>query len=188
VQCTSQTVRSRGPRAATSPAKRAGERLDYESELAEFLGKTARDVKAEEAGDYIFGYTIVTTSPPGRADRPQALVLRQVWMVPPHGPLVRPRDEIPFLRNWTSAPRSTRVRTESKHRCSSLQPDVQGGPHRMTLLPATIIATATPAGVGMAFDPPKFLKTGDVVECTHPGSANPQHRPQRRTTEEGAFP
>ena len=36
----------------------------------------------------------------------------------------------------------------------------------MTLLPGTIIATGTPAGVGMGFDPPKFLQSGDVVECT----------------------
>ena len=36
----------------------------------------------------------------------------------------------------------------------------------MTLLPGTIIATGTPAGVGMGFDPPRFLKAGDVVECT----------------------
>jgi 2-keto-4-pentenoate hydratase/2-oxohepta-3-ene-1,7-dioic acid hydratase in catechol pathway len=36
----------------------------------------------------------------------------------------------------------------------------------MTLLPGTIIATGTPAGVGMGFDPPKFLKSGDTVECT----------------------
>ena len=35
----------------------------------------------------------------------------------------------------------------------------------MTLLPGTIIATGTPAGVGMGFEPPKFLKPGDVVEC-----------------------
>ena len=39
----------------------------------------------------------------------------------------------------------------------------------MTLLPGTIIATGTPAGVGMGFDPPKFLKPGDVVECTIQG-------------------
>ncbi len=35
----------------------------------------------------------------------------------------------------------------------------------MTLKAGTIIATGTPAGVGMGFVPPKFLKTGDVVEC-----------------------
>ena len=39
----------------------------------------------------------------------------------------------------------------------------------ITLLPGTIIATGTPAGVGMGFDPPKFLKSGDVVECTIEG-------------------
>lgn len=35
----------------------------------------------------------------------------------------------------------------------------------MTLKAGTIIATGTPAGVGMGFDPPRFLKPGDVVEC-----------------------
>ena len=35
----------------------------------------------------------------------------------------------------------------------------------MTLKAGTIIATGTPAGVGMGFEPPRFLKTGDVVEC-----------------------
>ena len=35
----------------------------------------------------------------------------------------------------------------------------------MTLQAGTIISTGTPAGVGMGFDPPKFLKSGDVVEC-----------------------
>ena len=39
----------------------------------------------------------------------------------------------------------------------------------MTLLPGTIISTGTPSGVGMGFDPPKFLKPGDVVECTIDG-------------------
>ena len=39
----------------------------------------------------------------------------------------------------------------------------------MTLLPGTIIATGTPAGVGMGFDPPKFLKPGDTVSCTIEG-------------------
>ncbi len=38
-------------------------------------------------------------------------------------------------------------------------------PDKMTLLSGTIIATGIPAGVGMGFDPPKFLKAGDRVEC-----------------------
>jgi 2-keto-4-pentenoate hydratase/2-oxohepta-3-ene-1,7-dioic acid hydratase in catechol pathway len=39
----------------------------------------------------------------------------------------------------------------------------------MTLLPGDIIATGTPAGVGTGFDPPVFLRPGDVVECTVDG-------------------
>ena len=35
----------------------------------------------------------------------------------------------------------------------------------MTLKPGTVIAMGTPAGVGMGFTPPRFLKPGDIVEC-----------------------
>ena len=38
-----------------------------------------------------------------------------------------------------------------------------------SLMPGTIIATGTPSGVGMGFDPPKFLKSGDMVECSIEG-------------------
>lgn len=37
--------------------------------------------------------------------------------------------------------------------------------HGITLEPGDIIATGTPAGVGMGFDPPRWLKSGDTVEC-----------------------
>ena len=36
----------------------------------------------------------------------------------------------------------------------------------MTLKSGSIIVTGTPAGVGMGFNPPKFLKSGDQMECT----------------------
>ena len=39
----------------------------------------------------------------------------------------------------------------------------------MTLLPGTLIATGTPSGVGMGFDPPKFLNAGDTVDCVIEG-------------------
>ena len=41
--------------------------------------------------------------------------------------------------------------------------------HGITMKAGTVIATGTPAGVGMGFDPPRFLKPGDVVECTIEG-------------------
>ena len=34
----------------------------------------------------------------------------------------------------------------------------------MTLLPGDIISTGTPAGVGLGFNPPVYLKPGDIVE------------------------
>jgi 2-keto-4-pentenoate hydratase/2-oxohepta-3-ene-1,7-dioic acid hydratase in catechol pathway len=46
----------------------------------------------------------------------------------------------------------------------------------MTLQAGTIISTGTPAGVGMGFDPPRFLKAGDVVECTVEGIGSIKNR------------
>ena len=42
----------------------------------------------------------------------------------------------------------------------------------MTLMPGTIISMGTPAGVGMGFDPPRFLESGDEVECIIEGIGN----------------
>ena len=45
-----------------------------------------------------------------------------------------------------------------------------------TLLPGDLIATGTPAGVGLGFDPPRFLKSGDVVEVTVTGLGTLRNR------------
>ena len=39
----------------------------------------------------------------------------------------------------------------------------------MTLLPGDIISTGTPSGVGLGFDPPKFLKNNDIMELSVEG-------------------
>ena len=56
----------------------------------------------------------------------------------------------------------------------------------ITLLPGDVIATGTPAGVGIGFDPPRFLQPGDVVECAITGPRRPAqpHRAERPLEED----
>ena len=150
------------------------QRLDYESELAVIIGKTAKGVKAADAGDYIFGYTILNDVSARllQTSHKQWYFGKGLDGFTPMGPVITTADEISFPPKLSI---SAHVNGELRQN-STTDLLITGIPEiieelssGMTLLPGTIIATGTPAGVGMGFDPPKFLKSGDVVECTIEG-------------------
>lgn len=150
------------------------ERLDYESELAVILGKTARNVKAAEAGEYIFGYTIINdvSARDVQTGHKQWYFGKGLDGFTPMGPWIVTADEIPFppaLDIGSTVNGEVRQKSNTALFLTSIQEVLEELTSGMTLLPATIIATGTPAGSGMGFDPPKFLKTGDVVECSIQG-------------------
>ena len=150
------------------------ERLDYESELAVILGKTARNVKAAEAGEYIFGYTIINdvSARDVQTGHKQWYFGKGLDGFTPMGPWIVTADEIPFppaLDIGSTVNGEVRQKSNTALFLTPIQEVLEELTSGMTLLPATIIATGTPAGSGMGFDPPKFLKTGDVVECTIQG-------------------
>ena len=150
------------------------ERLDYEVELAVILGKTAKHVKAAEAGDYIFGYTILNdvSARDIQTGHKQWYFGKSLDGFTPMGPCIVTADEIAFPPALAI---SSSVNGEPRHSSNtslvlpSIQEVLEELTAAMTLLPGTIIATGTPAGVGMGFDPPKFLKPGDVVTCAIEG-------------------
>lgn len=150
------------------------ERLDYEAELAVILGKEARDVKAEEAGNYIFGYTVLNdvSARDLQTGHKQWYFGKSLDGYTPMGPCIVTADDIPFPPALDiSCKVNGEVRQSSNtslliHSIGQILEELTAG---MTLLPGTIIATGTPAGVGMGFDPPKFLSAGDVVECAIEG-------------------
>lgn len=146
------------------------ERLDYEAELAVILGKTARNVRASEAGDYIFGYTIVNdvSARDVQTGHKQWYFGKSLDGFTPMGPCIVTADEIPFppaLAISAKVNGEARQSSNTSLLINSIGEVLEEVTAGMTLLPGTIIATGTPAGVGMGFDPPKFLKPGDVVEC-----------------------
>lgn len=145
--------------------------LDYEAELAVIIGKDAKNVKPEEVRDYIFGYTIMNdvSARTIQTNHKQWYFGKSLDGFTPLGPCILTADSIPYPPQVQVQSRvNGELRQDSNtsllifgidHIVSELS---QG----MTLKTGTIISTGTPAGVGMGFDPPKFLKVGDVVECT----------------------
>ena len=149
-------------------------RLDYENELAVIIGKSAKNVKAADAADYIFGYTIVNdvSAREVQTSHKQFYFGKSLDGFTPIGPCITTADEIAFPPALTLTTRvngELRQNSNTELLLNNIAEIIQELSSGMTLLPGTIIATGTPAGVGMGFDPPKFLKPGDVVECTIEG-------------------
>ena len=147
------------------------ERLDYEVELGVILGKAARNVKAEEAGDYIFGYTVINdvSARDVQTSHKQWYFGKSLDGFTPMGPCIVTADEIAFppaLDISSTVNGDPRQHSNTRLFLTGIPALLEELTAGMTLLPGTIIATGTPAGVGMGFDPPKFLQSGDVVECT----------------------
>ena len=147
------------------------QRLDYEVELALIIGKTARNVPPEDAGDYIFGYTVLNdvSARMLQTTHKQWYFGKSLDGFTPIGPCITTADEIAFPPKLAI---SSHVNGELRQNSTTdllitgiadMIAELSSG---MTLLPGTIIATGTPSGVGMGFDPPKFLHSGDIVECT----------------------
>lgn len=150
------------------------DRLDYEAELAVIIGKTAKNVKAAEAEAYIFGYTVLNdvSARDLQTGHKQWYFGKSLDGFTPMGPCILTADEVsfpPMLEITAAVNGELRQRSNTGlliHGVGEIIEELSAG---MTLLPGTIIATGTPAGVGMGFDPPEFLKAGDVVECTVQG-------------------
>ncbi|MCI5700336.1 MAG: fumarylacetoacetate hydrolase family protein [Lachnospiraceae bacterium] len=146
------------------------ERLDYEAELALIIGKEAKNVPKEDAYDYIFGYTIINdvSAREVQTNHKQWYFGKSLDGFTPMGPWIVTADEIPGrpmlpIRSYVNGELRQNSTTDLfifdiPHVISELS-------HGMTLRPGTIISMGTPAGVGMGFNPPKFLKPGDVVTC-----------------------
>ena len=150
------------------------DRLDYEAELAVVLGRTARDVKAANAADCIFGYTVLNdvSARDLQTGHKQWYFGKSLDGATPMGPVLVTADEIaypPALEITCRVNGELRQQSNTSLLITSIGQILEELTAGMTLLPGTIIATGTPAGVGMGFDPPKFLQSGDVVECAIEG-------------------
>ncbi len=146
------------------------DRLDYEAELAVILGKDARNVAAKDAGEYIFGYTVLNdvSARNLQTAHVQWYFAKSLDGFTPMGPVITTADEIAFPPKLAIRCRvngETRQDSFTDMMITGIGEILEELSRGMTLKAGTIIATGTPKGVGMGFDPPKWLKAGDVVEC-----------------------
>ena len=144
--------------------------LDYECELGVILGKDCKGVTKEEAKQYIFGYTIINdiSARNLQTRHKQWYLGKSLDGFTPMGPCIVTADEIgdeQSLEISCTVNGELRQSSNTKYMIQTVCGAISELSQGMTLQAGTIIATGTPAGVGMGMQPPQFLQTGDVVEC-----------------------
>ena len=144
--------------------------LDYECELGVVLARDCKGVTKEQARDYIFGYTIINdiSARNLQTRHKQWYLGKSLDGFTPMGPCLVTADEIGDEQNLDiSCTVNGQLRQNSNTKfmiqtvCGAVSELSQG----MTLAAGTIIATGTPAGVGMGMQLPTFLQTGDEIFC-----------------------
>lgn len=144
--------------------------LDYEAELAVILGKEARNVEPEQAKECVFGYTILNdVSARNIQNRHQQWYFgKSLDGFAPMGPCILTRESIPYppclnIRSYVNG--ELRQNSNTSQMIFNINHIISELSKGMTLKAGTIISTGTPSGVGMGFDPPRFLKAGDEIVC-----------------------
>lgn len=143
---------------------------DWEVELAVVIGKRAKYVSKEDAMDYVAGYCLHNDV----SERDFQLRHGGQWVkgksadnFAPLGPFMATKTEIPDphnLRLWLKLNGETIQDSNTSDLVFDIPTLIEHLSQYMTLLPGDVISTGTPAGVGLGFDPPKYLVEGDVVE------------------------
>jgi 2-keto-4-pentenoate hydratase/2-oxohepta-3-ene-1,7-dioic acid hydratase in catechol pathway len=144
-------------------------KVDYEAELAVVIGKRAKNVKEEDAFDYILGYmncNDVSARDLQNEKGDQWIMGKSLDTFGPLGPYLVTKDEVPEPNNLSikcilngKAMQDSNTR-EMIFKIPYLISYLSRG---LTLLPGDVITTGTPDGVGAARKPPVFLKDGDVM-------------------------
>lgn len=131
------------------------------------IGKAGRNIPRERALDYVFGYTIVNDFTARDLQK-----LHRQWFLGksldgfcPMGPALVTADELDAasldIRCWVNGELRQNANTRQLiFDIPTLIATISAG---ITLEPGDVIATGTPAGVGIGFNPPRFVKRGDVI-------------------------
>lgn len=146
------------------------QKLDYEVELGVIISKDARNIKREEAFEYVFGYTIINdiSARDVQSRHKQWYFGKSLEGSAPMGPWIVTKDEFstpPSLEICSFVNGELRQKSSTDLLIFDIPYVVEELSAGMILKAGSIISMGTPSGVGMGFEPPKFLKSGDVVEC-----------------------
>ncbi len=166
---------SKTPNALTGPfdpimLPQSCDQIDWEVELAVVIGRTGKRIAAEDALDYVAGFSVLNDVS-GR----QAQFSDSQWFrgksfdtFAPMGPALVTIDEIENFQNLKLTARvNGKIMQDgnSADMIFDIPTIIAFISQDITLWPGDIISTGTPSGVGIFRDPPVLLKAGDVVEC-----------------------
>ena len=146
------------------------ENIDYEVELGVIISKECRNVSKQKVADHIFGYTVIND-----VSARDVQSMHKQWYLGksadgflPMGPCILTADEVSFpprleIKSYVNG--ELRQSSTTDMMIHGIDEIISELSSFITLRPGTIIATGTPAGVGMGMDPPQFLTRGDTVIC-----------------------
>ena len=144
--------------------------VDYEAELAVVVGRAGRNIDRANALDHVWGYTIVNdvTARDLQKTHKQWFLGKSLDTFCPMGPWVVTADEVDLetLVVTSSVNGERRQQATLQDMIFDIPTLIAVLSAGMTLNVGDIICTGTPAGVGIGFNPPKFLSPGDTVEVT----------------------
>jgi 2-keto-4-pentenoate hydratase/2-oxohepta-3-ene-1,7-dioic acid hydratase in catechol pathway len=148
--------------------------LDYEGELGVVIGKGGRGISKANALKHVFGYTIINdvTARHLQKRHSQWILGKGLDSFCPMGPAILTADEVPdptalTLTTWVNG--EQRQHAPVSDLIFDIPTLIEAISAAITLEPGDVIATGTPAGVGIGFNPPRFLASGDVVRIEVPG-------------------
>jgi 2-keto-4-pentenoate hydratase/2-oxohepta-3-ene-1,7-dioic acid hydratase in catechol pathway len=150
------------------------DQVDWEGELAIIIGRHARDVREEDAMRHVYGYTIANdvTARDLQSSDGQWLRAKGMDTFCPLGPCLVTRDEIddPHKLTIKTSVNGDVMQNGSTGDMIFKVPQLVAFCSQAFLLePGDVILTGTPAGVGKAQDPPRYLQDGDEVSVSIDG-------------------
>jgi len=160
-----------GPGEAIPSANDYTSSTDYEGELTVVIGEGGRNISQKNAYKHVYGYTIVNDVTARTLQN-----LHKQWFLGksldgycPMGPCIVTADaieDVTQLRLVTKVNGEVRQDAYVSQLIFDIPTLIETLSRVMTLEPGDLIATGTCAGVGIGFDPPRFLKPGDMVDVT----------------------
>lgn len=149
---------------------KGSKKTDWEVELGVVIGKKASYVSETDAMSHVAGYVLHNDY----SERAFQLEREGQWVkgkscdtFAPLGPFIATRDEIADPHNlnlWLNVNGEQLQNSNTSDFVFNIPESISYISQFMTLLPGDVISTGTPFGVGLGFDPPRYLKPGDEVE------------------------
>ncbi|MDD5901843.1 MAG: fumarylacetoacetate hydrolase family protein [Oscillospiraceae bacterium] len=146
--------------------------LDYEVELGVVIGKDAKNVKAADAAEYIFGYTIINdvSARNLQTRHKQWYFGKSLDDFTPIGPCIVSAEKLgamPELDIRCYVNGELRQNSNTRMMIFDIPYIIEELSAGMTLKAGTVIATGTPSGVALGMEPSvrEYLKSGDVIRC-----------------------